>query len=146
MTEEHIVTMVFPANVMAVWQQAAPILRPSVDRAGTHTLEDVRRSVMAGAAQLWVQWKDGKCESAVVTEFRPYPRGLWLNVWLWGADRDSKTDEEMFGLRLYEFADANQCVGFRVEGGRKGLGKLFKYLNTERTVYSVLLKDLRKAA
>lgn len=105
---ETVITMIYPANIPPVWVQAEPILAPAIAMAGTHEPEDVYKVVMAGKAQLWVQWS-GKIDGVAVTEFVDYPAGLYLRVWLTGAAKDAAIEWEKFYDAIYDFAQKSHC-------------------------------------
>lgn len=46
-----------PENVTPLWPQLEPILKPAIAQQGTHTTEDVRRSIMGMRSQLWVHMR-----------------------------------------------------------------------------------------
>lgn len=142
---DRMITMVFPANVSPVWPQVAAILKPVVDRMGTHDVEDIRRAIMAGVAQLWVQWS-GMVEATIVTEFKSYPKGLWLNVWLFSALKDRKPNEAEFERHIFSFMEENGCAGVQYSG-RRGFKERYKHLNfKEHVVCYLKSEDIRKAA
>lgn len=118
---QSIVTQVFPANIAAIWPQIYDLLKPAVDRCGTHLIEDVRKRLLIGSAQLWVKWTD-HAEWAMVTDFQDYPQGLWLRVWLAGAVAGIKTNWEEAETAAVDFALANKCVGIE-NVGRDGWAK-----------------------
>lgn len=140
-----IVTMVLPANIMSVWSDVAPLLRPAVDRAGTHTIEDIRRILLASQAALWVQWENGRYVAAMVTEFKNYPRGLWLNIWLAGAPKGEHLQDGLWEPHLVRFAEVNGCIGI-TWAGRKGWKERNKHLKIhhEDVVYTVMLRDIAR--
>lgn len=115
---EPLITMVYPANVGKAWPFLYPILEPAVSRTPTHNMEDLRRAIMGGQAQLWVQWKDA-FEAAVVTEFAPYPQGIWYRLWLAGAREGTNVDWKQFYAILRKFSYDNGCRGL-MDCGRKG--------------------------
>lgn len=112
------ITMVYPANIINVWPQVEMLLSPCIALHGTHNPEDVRKSILGGNSQLWIEWSD-KTEAAVVTEFVPYPKGLWLRFWLAGALKDAKIQWNDFYKTLEEFAKNNNCKGIE-DCGREG--------------------------
>lgn len=137
------ITMIFPANVAKVWPHAASLLEEALFREKTHDIEDIRKLLMTGNAQLWLQW-DGRAEAAVVTEFRNYPKGLWLNVWLIGVMEDVELLEEDIERTLFEFAHANGATALRVTG-RKGWQRRFyhrDHLHAESVVYDYFISDI----
>lgn len=142
---EKVITMVFPANVTKAWPQVAQVLKPAVDRVGTHDIEDVRRDILSGKSQLWVQWdkSTGTCDAALITEFQTFPKGLFLNVWLYGVSPRAGADEEALEKQVFNYAFANGCTGIKHEG-RKGWLERHKHLpvHCENAVYYLILKDL----
>ena len=56
-TDLSTVMRVMPENVAALWPQLEPILKPAIALHGTHTAEDVRRSIMGMRSQLWVHMR-----------------------------------------------------------------------------------------
>lgn len=146
MADNSLITMVFPANVAKIWPQVSELLKPEVDRGGTHDIDDVRREIVSGKCQLWVQW-NGSCEAALVSEFQNFPKGVFLHIWLFVAAPDKKPDEEMFEKHLFDFAVANGCAGIKHEG-RKGWERKHKHLplSCENIMYYFLLKDLKEAS
>lgn len=115
------ITMIYPAYVMQTWASVYPLLEAAISIAETHSMEDVRKAILGGQAQLWVQWKDG-IEASVVTEFINYPRGTWLRFWLAGAKPEAKVDWEAFFETLVKFANENKCMGIE-DCGRIGWAK-----------------------
>lgn len=102
------ITLVYPANILSIWPQIIPLLEPALALTKTHTIEDIRKLLLCGNAQLWVQWND-KAEAAVVTEFKNYPLGIGFNFWLAGALKEAKIKWNEFFDTLYEFAKNNGC-------------------------------------
>lgn len=115
---EPVITMIYPANIPQVWSEVKPLLEPALAIAETHNAEDVYQSLMGGKSQLWVQWS-GKIDSAVVTEFIAYPRGLWFRVWLAGALKGAESLWQKFYEILYSFAEQARCAGIE-DCGRGG--------------------------
>lgn len=140
------ITMMFPTNIPSAWPLVAPILQPAIDRVGTHTIEDVYKEVMSGKKDLWVQWNGG-CEAALVSEFQSFPKGLFLNIWLFASAPGREPDEEEFEKHMFNYAVASGCVGMKHEG-RKGWERKHKHLpvHCENFVYYFFLKDLQEAA
>ena len=133
---EQTVTMVFPANIMSVWNEAEPMLKRSVDMLGTHTTEDVRKMLLAGAAQLWVGWNNRlqEIDWLMVTEFVNYPQGVWLRVWLAGAPEKRKTDWAPAEEAALDFMMANKCAGIE-ELGREGWARRHEgFTNTAKSI------------
>lgn len=123
MTDETVFTMLFPTNIMPAWPEVEPILRPAVERAGTHTIEDVRKSLLNGSIHLWIQWK-AKVEAAAVTEFVPYSTGLRLRVWLGGAADGVEAQWERMADEIMKFAKQNKCIEVETIS-REGWHRLF---------------------
>lgn len=48
---------VMPENVTPLWPELEAILKPAIVQQGTHTVDDVRRSIMAMRTQLWVHMR-----------------------------------------------------------------------------------------
>lgn len=115
MEDDVIITMVAPANILKVWPQISPLIAPALAISDTHETEDIRKQVLSGNAQAWVQWSD-KVDCSVVTEFKNYPNGLWLNVWLSGALEGAKVLWDKFSDEVIEFAKANGCIGIEYTG------------------------------
>lgn len=113
--------MVYPYNITGVWPHVEPLLAPAIDRFGTHAPDDVRRTLLAGNAQLWLQWNSESklAEAAGVTELLNYPLGLWLRIWLMGVKPGAEALWDEFKKHILAFAYANKCAGIRHEG-RKG--------------------------
>ncbi len=117
-SEIFMILMVHPINITPLWEQVKKLLEPALALAMTHDSESVRKSLMTGHAQLWVQW-DNEVEAAVITEFKPYPLGLWLNLWLAGAKEKAHVLWQAFLEVIMEFAEAHKCVGIE-DCGRVG--------------------------
>lgn len=106
---------------MPIWNEVSLLLQPAVDIDGTHNIEDIRKSLLGGSSQLWIQW-DEKVEVAVVTEFKNYPLGVWFRLWLAGAKDGIKAEWKQFFDILCDFAKSNSCVGIE-DCGRMGWDK-----------------------
>lgn len=141
MSNTPIITMVFPANLEKVWPLAAELLQPAVDKFGTHGIEDVRKAIMCGNAQLWIRWNAGRVEAALVSEFKNFPKGLWLNVWLFGTHPDFAADEQEFERHMIEYAKANGCMGM-MHTGRQGWGRRHAHLTGKMRTQTIYLLDL----
>lgn len=48
---------VMPENVTPLWPELEAILKPAIVQQGTHSVEDVRRSIMGMRTQLWVHMR-----------------------------------------------------------------------------------------
>lgn len=140
MTHEKTFAMLFPANIMSVWNEVEQLLRPTIDRAGTHTSEDVRKAVLNGSLHLWVQWNPvtSKIEAAAVTEMVPYPRELRLRVWLAGALQDGDADWQTLSGLIANFGKDNKCAALEVMG-RKGWKGLFPEAKENATLFRMQL-------
>ncbi len=112
------IIMVHPINITPIWPQVESLLAPALLIAMTHSIEDVRKSLMAGHSQLWIQWRD-KVEAAVVTEFKSYPQGLWFNFWLAGAIKNADIWWTKIFEILVDFAKIHKCAGIE-DCGRAG--------------------------
>lgn len=121
---EPIITMVYPANISQIWQDAEALLEPTIALAATHTKEGVYSRILGGQAQLWVQWED-KVVAAVVTEFKSYELGLAFNIWLAGAAKDSVVIWDKFLEIFHNFAEINKCRWLE-NCGREGWGHYAK--------------------
>jgi hypothetical protein len=121
MIKKETITMIYPANVMQAWPHVSLLLEPAVIRDGTHDIDDVRKQILGGQAQLWVQWTNS-FDAAVVTEFMNYPKGLWFRFWLAGARYGADVKWEAFFDTLVNFAKENKCHGIE-DCGRSGWSK-----------------------
>jgi hypothetical protein len=113
------IIMVHPIHITPLWEQVKELIAPALLIAMTHSVEDVRKSLMAGNSQLWIQWRENKVEAAVVTEFKNYPQGLWFNFWLAGAIEKADIWWSKFLEILVDFAILNKCKGIE-DCGRAG--------------------------
>lgn len=120
---EPIITALNVQNVQKVWPEVSKLLTPFLEEAKTHTLDDVLRMLMAGQAQLWIQW-NGRIEVALVTIFAPYPRGLALRIWMAAAQNEETTNWEEWRVALVGFAASNNCVMIEAESSREGWAKV----------------------
>lgn len=109
MDKAPIITMVYPANISAIWHEVEPLLIPAIDRFKTFTSNGVYERILGGNAQLWVQWED-KVIAAVVTEFKPYELGVAFNLWLGGALEGGAPLWKKFLKVLCDFAKKNKCT------------------------------------
>jgi len=107
---EPSVFMIHAAHISAVWPQVAPILEPAVRLWDTHDIEDVRKEVMSGNKQLWVDY-NSEVKGAAVTEFVSYPKGLWLRIWLFGIKKGVEAAWDEFEKKFIEFAKLSKCTG-----------------------------------
>lgn len=116
--KEPIITMVYPANVSAIWHEVEPLLLPAIKKCNTFTAKGVHERILGGNAQLWVQWED-KVIAAVITEFKSYELGTAFNLWLGGALKGGKPLWDKFLKALCEFAEKNKCKWLE-DCGREG--------------------------
>lgn len=111
-----VVMRIMPENVTPLWPQIEALLLPALALVSTHTSEDVRRSVMSMEAQLWAQMDGAIVEAAATTEFVRYPVGVYVRVWLAGAKRGVRFDDEQFFEMMDRWRERNGCVGFEAVG------------------------------
>jgi hypothetical protein len=131
---------IWPENISALWSQLEPLLERAVATSSTHKIEDVRRSVMSGQAQLWCQIDGDEVQAAITTEFINYPVGLFLRVWLAGARRDRKLAVEPFEKLAVDWAQQHGCVGIEAVG-RTGWLKKLPYARVEGLVMRAMLPN-----
>jgi hypothetical protein len=115
---------VWPDNITGLWPQVAPLLQLALDQTSTHTAEDVRRMLMSGAAQLWVQIEDGIVQAAMTTEFVNYPQGLFVRAWSAGARRDCKMQIDEFIAMATDWCLLHGGIGLEAVGRHGWLRKL----------------------
>ena len=127
------IVRVFPGDLAHFWPQMAPLLRAAVERAPTHSLEDVRLKLLSGAAQPWIQWAEPVVEAVIVTEFAVYPRGSWVRIWLDGALATVRQRHAAFLAELDGWRVAHGCVGFEC-AGRPGWARLFPEAKIEGVI------------
>lgn len=132
---DTVITMIYSSNVPKIWAEVEPLLKDAVEHSGTHTTEDVYKSVMAGKSQLWVQWS-GKVDAVVTTEFIDYPKGLWFRFWLAGALHGSEILWQQFFDTLYDFAKNSHCLGIE-DCGRMGWDKFIPEKYQARKICSL---------
>ncbi len=129
----HQIMRVAPENVTPLWPQVQPLIESVVKQVPTHTCEDVRLMLMNMRAHLWIQWDGQQVEAVFVTEFVPYPQGVWLRFWIVAARKDHKLDQEAFVDTLRAFGIANGCRGFEW-CGRVGWMRARPYAKLEGVV------------
>lgn len=117
------VMRVMPENIAALWPQLDALFRPAMALTSTHTVEDVRRALMAMRVQLWVQMDGDIVEAAATTEFVDYPVGLYVRVWHAGARKDRKMDSDAFFAELDRWRVGHGGVGFEAIGRHGWLRK-----------------------
>lgn len=115
---ERAVFRVQLADVTPTWAIVSSFFAPIFADAKTHTPEDVRQILLAGRAQLWVQWRiqEQEIEASFVTEFVTYPRGVWIRLWLGGARPGTKVDYHAVKGAMTLFARQNGARGFEITG------------------------------
>ena len=131
---------VFPWNISQNWQQFADVLAPAIAMTPTHNAEDVRLACMSGRADMWAQWEEPIVESAAVTEFISYPRGLWLRIWLGACRPDRKQDSAGFLREFKQWARVNGCLGIEI-AGRMGWARRFPEFKIEGVGMRMFLED-----
>jgi hypothetical protein len=127
-----VISMLYPMNICKAWPEIEPMMADVLALSGTHGTEDVRRLLLSGQAQLWVQWNE-RVEAFMVTEFVTYPKGTWLRIWLGGATRGAKVDWKDIRAEATKFAEMNRCAGLRIEG-REGWLKHFPDATKQATI------------
>lgn len=115
--------MLYPANISSTWPYVEPLIEPAVTRSGTHRMEDVRKVLLNGSAQLWLQWTD-KVDAAVITEIINYPLGPIVRVWLGGSLDYGKANWQKLNDMIRDFGRANKCIAIECVG-RDGWLKFF---------------------
>lgn len=120
---EPSVMRIMPENVTPLWSQLSALFKPALAMISTHTLEDVRRSIIAMRSQLWAQMDGATVCSAATTEFVDYPVGLFVRVWLAGSRPDYQFNDGAFFDVMDRWREANGCVGFEAIGRHGWLRK-----------------------
>lgn len=130
-------------KIIDIWSQVEPIIKRAVNYAdGSILLADVLSGLLTDKFGLFVGMEDDEIDSALVLEFKQYPRKKVLFILFWatksGHDYDSWIQ---YISAIEEFARAADCD--RIEAyTRKGLArKLNKTLNWDNE-YSVITKNL----
>jgi hypothetical protein len=131
--EKGAILRVMPENITPLWPQLEELFLPAVAMTSTHTLEDVRRSLMAMRAQLWAQMDGTTVEAACTSEFVDYPAGVYIRVWHAGARQDRRMNNDAFFDVLNQWRIAHRCVGFEAIG-RHGWLRKFKGARVEGLV------------
>jgi hypothetical protein len=131
---EPIYTMLSVANATKAWPQIENLIAPSLAISKTHSAENIRRAILSGKAQAFVEYQD-KIKAIVITEFVDYPLGLFLRVWLGGSTGENPHWSEIRNMTK-KFAEDNKCVGLEIIG-RKGWAKVFSTLHQE----AVMLRE-----
>jgi hypothetical protein len=122
---ERAVFRVQLTDISATWELVKGYFAPVFAEAKTHTPEDVRLILLRQGAQLWVQWNLGTqaIEAAFVTEMVIYPRGVWVRLWLGGAQPGAKVDYQAVRGAMTLFATQNGAMGFEITGRHGWLRK-----------------------
>lgn len=104
------------------WVALEPMLRPAIALAP----EDPRvlSRLMAGDAQLWGVYDDGKPIAAAVTGLLSPKRCL---IWLVGGSRIHEWKDE-FMAKIEAWARSFGCVALYAESPRRGWGRIAKEL------------------
>lgn len=102
-------------NVTPLWPQAEPLIERALHGSVTHDVEDIRKMILGGAAHLWAQWSDW-LEAIAVSEFAPYPRGIWVRVWLAAVADGARFDDAKFFAVLDHWREMHGCRGFEAIG------------------------------
>src|SRR5271157_2675030 len=112
-------------NVTPVWNQVAPWFEPIFAERPTHNAHDVWKIIMSEQAQLWVQWcqDQQRIESAFVTEFGVYPRGVWVRIWLGAALPKTNVEYSLIQAAMSEWARTHGARGFEIIGRHGWLHK-----------------------
>lgn len=118
-----IITMLNPTNISAIWPQIEPMMSDVLVIAGTHKTDDVRKRLLSGQAQLWVQYDYG-VDAFLVTEFEPFPNMTILNIWLMAAKPNKIIEWDKLKYEINKFAAVNNCQLIKVIG-REGFMKIF---------------------
>jgi GNAT superfamily N-acetyltransferase len=102
----------------AAWARCGPWLQAALDEAPlAYTLDDVRKLVRAGEAQLWVFER-----SAAVTRVFDEPRARVLNHWLVGGDLEELTHMQP---HVEAWARTRGCTRLML-GGRRGWARVLE--------------------
>ena len=109
------IVRVMPENIQRCWPAVAPLLELALDACPTHSIEDVRKSLLSCGSHLWVNW-EGQINFAMVTEFVAYPKGLMCRMWLAGMALGTAVDWDEWRDVITEFARRNGCRWFGLLG------------------------------
>lgn len=124
--------MMNPTNISNAWQQIEPMMADVCAIVGTHTSEDVRKRLLSGQAQLWVQYAQG-VDAFLVTEFEPFPQVNILNIWLMAAKPGRVVEWEKLKQEIGKFAAVNNCPIIKAVC-RDGFAKIFPEAKKQATV------------
>jgi hypothetical protein len=112
------------------WQRCRKYIEAALEYAGgSHTFEDVVRTVAEGKAQFHPLEK-----SAIITEIVDYPQKAMCRIWLAGGDLDELMEAE---ISIAHWAKIHGCNGMEIVG-RKGWSRQLK---DYRESAVVLIKD-----
>lgn len=99
---------VMPENITPLWDQLAPLIEVELRTIPTHDVEDIRKLLLSGNAQLWIQWSE--CvEAMVITEFVSYPRGLALRAWMGAVAPGYTMNRRGLFKIVTQFARRHRC-------------------------------------
>lgn len=130
--KEPIITMLNPTNISNAWHEIEPMMSDVLVLAGTHRPEDVRKRLLSGQAQLWVQFDEG-VDAFLVTEFETFPEMVILNIWLMGAKPGKEVQWEKLKAEIEKFAIVNDCPVIKAIC-RDGFTKIFPEANKQAVV------------
>ncbi len=111
-------------HVMPLWPQLEPLVERALEGHLPHDAEDVRKALLGGNTQLWVQWDDERVEALAITEFAVFPKGVWVRVNLVAARPDARLDSEAFLAALTQWKEMHGCRGLEAIG-RVGWARRF---------------------
>ncbi len=120
---DPIITMLNPTNISNAWPEIEPMMADVLTLVGTHKTEDVRKRLLSGQAQMWVQYDDG-IDAFLVTEFENFPEMAILNIWLMAAKKEKEVAWDKLKYEINKFASVNRCAIIKVVG-RDGFAKIF---------------------
>jgi len=128
-------------NIAPLWPQVAPLVERGLRGTPTHTVEDVRRALYSGSCQLWAQCDMPVVEAIVITEFVPYPQGLWLRAWIGATDANGPgmDHDDLFRV-ISKWARDQHCRGFEAIG-RHGWLRHYPTAQVEGLYMRVSLED-----
>jgi len=124
------IIQLLPQNIVALWPQIAPIIRPAVVLVSTHTVSDIYRAVVSMRAQVWASVHETKVLAAVISEFVDYPAGLFVRIWIAASLPEVPFDTAAFMEKLDEWRCASNAIGFEAVG-RMGWLKRYPGLKCE---------------
>jgi hypothetical protein len=110
--------------VTPLWPQLEPLVARALEGHLPHDVEDMRKMLLGGNTQLWVQWDGERVEAMAMTEFAPFPQGVWVRVILVAARPDARLDSEAFFTAITQWKDMHGCRGLEAIG-RVGWARRF---------------------